>query len=145
MEKQFFTDCRLTLKSKPVFLEYSFCGMGFHQRVFFGFYKKAIYDYYSGSMYFVPFFLSDYIQPAFRKGKSSMFGVAMVGALIIYNWQGRPFVYAPNNQLGQVELIAREIVAKTDGKPFNFALITGGNSDHAYRYFSNSGEDHPLP
>ena len=24
---------------------------------------------------------------------------------------------------------------KAEGKPFNFALITGGNSDHAYRYF----------
>ena len=27
------------------------------------------------------------------------------------------------------------IMTKTNAKPFNFAIITGGNSDHTYRYF----------
>jgi len=104
---------------------------------FFGFYKKAIYDYYFGMMYFVPFILIGLLYKIFHyrdliwKG----FGLTIVGALIFYNWMGMPFQYPPNNQLGQVELIAREIVNNTDGKTFNFALITGGNSDHSYRYF----------
>lgn len=104
---------------------------------FFGFYKKAIYDYYSGMMYFVPFMIIGLLYTVLHhKGLWWKYlGAGIIGMLMLYNWQGRPFRYTPNNQLGQVELIAREIIAKTDEKPFNFALITGGNSDHAYRYF----------
>jgi hypothetical protein len=51
------------------------------------------------------------------------------------NLQGIPFRYPANRQLNQMETIAKFVEDKTEGKPFNFALITGGNSDHAYRYF----------
>ena len=27
------------------------------------------------------------------------------------------------------------MISKTDNKPFNFALLTPGNSDHGYRYY----------
>jgi hypothetical protein len=104
---------------------------------FFGFYKKNIYDYYFGIMYFIPFFLTGLLFKMFYY--KSIFwksiGIIFVGALLFHNWRGMPFQYQPNNQLGQVELIAREIISNTGGKPFNFALITGGNSDHSYRYF----------
>jgi hypothetical protein len=104
---------------------------------FFGFYKKAIYDYYFGMMYFVPFIIIGlFSMVLYYKGRVwRWLGLGIIGALAIYNWQGRPFLFEPNNQLGQVELISREVLQQTDGKPFNFALITGGNSDHAYRYF----------
>jgi 4-amino-4-deoxy-L-arabinose transferase-like glycosyltransferase len=104
---------------------------------FFGFYKKAIYDYYFGMMYFIPFFITGLLyKTVHEKGKIwRCFGMILVGILVIHNWEGRPFRFTPNNQLGQVERISREVIEKTDGKPFNFALITGGNSDHAYRYF----------
>jgi hypothetical protein len=55
--------------------------------------------------------------------------------LIFVNLWGIPFQYAPNRQLNQMETIAKFVNDKTEGKPFNFALITSGNSDHAYRYF----------
>src|SRR5258706_32199 len=55
--------------------------------------------------------------------------------LLYFNWQGRPFLYAPNNQLAQAKLIANEALSHTQRKPFNFALITAANSDHTYRYF----------
>ena len=51
------------------------------------------------------------------------------------NLWGIPFRYPPNRQLEQTKTIARFILEKAEGKPFNLALITGGNSDHAYRYF----------
>lgn len=104
---------------------------------FFGFYKKSIYDYYFGMMYFIPFFMVGLIAIVlWYKGTIARYmGILMIGALVVYNAFGMPFQYQPNNQLGQVELIAREIVNDSEGKPFNFALITGGNSDHAYRYF----------
>ena len=62
-------------------------------------------------------------------------GYGIVTGLVLYNWLGMPFRFEPNNQLGQVERIAEDVINNTDGKPFNFALISGGNSDHAYRYF----------
>src|SRR5258708_4480980 len=60
------------------------------------------------------------------------------------NLQGVPFRYTPNKQLQQMESIAQFVYTRTDGKPFNFALITGGNSDHAYRYFFTLWNHSPV-
>jgi len=104
---------------------------------FFGVYKKNIYDYYFGIMYPLPFFLTAaLLVDVFRiKGIGKIASSLCIASLLVFNWQGRPFIFEPNNQLSQVEKISKEIVSHTDGKPFNFALITTGNSDHAYRYF----------
>lgn len=104
--------------------------------LFFGFYKKNIYDYYLGIIYPLPFFflgLSIVFCSRGLLGKVLAYGVFI--GLLVFNWQGRPFLYPPNNQLGQVRNIAEAVVEQTEGEPFNFALISGGNSDHAYRYF----------
>ena len=104
---------------------------------FFGLYKKSVYDYYFGIFFPLPFLLlSLVIDGIMKRGKwAYTAGILIVFSCALYLWQGRPFLYEPNNQLKQVRDIAREIVNKTDNKPYNFALITGGNSDHAYRYF----------
>jgi len=103
----------------------------------FGIYKKSIYDYYFGLFFVVPFVFSALTLSALWKlkavGKYVSAGILVV--LLFFNWQGRPFQYEPNRQLLQAKTIAAAVLSKTDGKPFNFALITGGNSDHAYRYF----------
>ena len=105
--------------------------------ILFGFYKRAIYDYYFGIWFALPFFLTAlglyhikrirFIGPVIVTGT--------VAFLLWWNWQGQPFQYAPNNQLAQARSIAREAFHKTDSMPFNFALVTQGNSDHVYRYF----------
>ncbi len=102
----------------------------------FGFYKKGIYDYYFGLFYAVPFLCTALVL-RFLSAKKIGAGIAVVllSGLLYLNWQGRPFLSTPNNQLGQMRTIAAAALSKTDGKPFNFALMTGGNSDHAYRYF----------
>jgi 4-amino-4-deoxy-L-arabinose transferase-like glycosyltransferase len=102
----------------------------------FGFYQKAIYDYYFGIMFTLPFLLVGLLMYAVWKTKyGKVPALIFWGWLMFFNWQGRPFVYPPNNQLAQARLIAQTALAHTDGKPFNFALITGSNSDHTYRYF----------
>lgn len=102
----------------------------------FGFYRRAIYDYYFGIIFAFPFlFLGMIAQWLWKVKNARVFIVAAWVGLVIFNWQGRPFVYPPNNQLEQVKTIARTAFAQTNGEPFNFALITDGNSDHAYRYF----------
>jgi 4-amino-4-deoxy-L-arabinose transferase-like glycosyltransferase len=135
----FFKYVRLSSKQQELF----FIGMKlmflwvFTVLCFFGFYKKAIYDYYFGMMYFVPFWIIGLFYFVLeRLGMvTKLLGILVVGSLVIYNLMGIPFRYAPNDQLGQVERISKAIIDETEGKPFNFALITGGNSDHAYRYF----------
>ncbi len=102
----------------------------------FGFYKKGIYDYYFGIFFTLPFLLVSWVLFSIKKIRIVQGIVPLViAALLILNWEGRPFKFAPNNQLAQAREIARVAYEKTDGKPYNFALITNSNSDHAYRYF----------
>ena len=41
----------------------------------------------------------------------------------------------PNRLINQTETVAKFVIDKSEGKPFNFGLISDHNSDHAYRYF----------
>ena len=105
--------------------------------VLFGFYKRAIYDYYFGIWFALPFFVVAII--LYRVKQIRFIGMAismsMTVFLLWWNWLGQPFQYAPNHQLAQARGIAQAAIEKTGQKPFNFALITQGNSDHVYRYF----------
>lgn len=105
--------------------------------LFFGLYKKNIYDYYFEFLFPVPAILVGGLLAWFWN-KNMLLRISTGLLLIILlaiNLQGIPFRYPGNRQLQQTETIARFVLDKTGGKPFNFALITGGNSDHAYRYF----------
>lgn len=113
--------------------------------ILFGFYKRGIYDYYFGLFFALPFLLLALTAGviwrwlhSWRVGRTlkAYWAIPVVWIwLLWFNWQGRPFLYPPNNQLEQTKRIARAAVDKAEGKPFNFALITATNSDHAYRYF----------
>jgi 4-amino-4-deoxy-L-arabinose transferase-like glycosyltransferase len=107
----------------------------------FGFYKKPIYDYYLVFIFPLPFLLVGYLLAKvseLKKGKL-LYGVVISGiltlALIIFNLTNNPFKNEPNRQKDQIKRIAEFVISKTDNKPFNFALITPGNSDHGYRYY----------
>jgi 4-amino-4-deoxy-L-arabinose transferase-like glycosyltransferase len=123
--------------SKNSFIGLLLCMLWFAVVVLlFGLYKKAIYDYYFGIMFPLPFLLIGYALSKLCDVKNGTVVAAAVWiGLVVFNWQGRPFIYPPNNQLQQVQTIARVALDKTDGQPFNFALITDGNSDQGYRYF----------
>ncbi len=102
----------------------------------FGLYKKGIYDYYFGLFFALPFLLTALtLRVLSVRTLGKVLAIGVLGYLLYFNWQGRPFVNPPNNQLGQARKIAQEAMDKTGGKPFNFALLANSNSDHAYRYF----------
>lgn len=114
----------------------------------FGFYKKEIYDYYLGFLFPLPFFLVGHAisvllafrKPVLKKVSISKFIIPSVGMLIflaifIFNLEGNPFRSIPNKQKDQIKTIAEFIISKTENKPYNFALLTAGNSDHGYRYY----------
>lgn len=104
--------------------------------LFFGFYKKAIYDYYFGIFFPLPFlFVAIVLRVLGSSRVGKIAACVLFSILVIVNWEGRPFKNAPNNQLAQARMIAKEAYDKAEGKPFNFALIANFNSDHVYRYF----------
>ncbi|MEX2007657.1 MAG: glycosyltransferase family 39 protein [Candidatus Levyibacteriota bacterium] len=103
----------------------------------FGFYRKQIYDYYFGFMFPLPFILVG-IALAFLINKRKWYRYIAAGTflvLVILNLKGIPFQYEPNRQLKQIETIAKFVVDKSEGKPYNFGIVAAGNSDHGYRYF----------
>ncbi|MBF8250318.1 MAG: 2 protein [Candidatus Levybacteria bacterium] len=111
----------------------------------FGFYRKPIYDYYFGFMFPLPFFIVGILLKSLWKNKVGK--IVSVLILLILLWLNNltPFYkYPANRQLNQMEEISRFVLNKTDNKPFNFALITGGNSDHAYRYFFTVWQKEPV-
>lgn len=112
----------------------------------FGFYRKGIYDYYFGFMFPLPFLLVGVgLAKIFH---SNIFGrfiaVVILAALVSVNLKGIPFQHQPNRQLAQTKAVARSIFEKANQKPLNLALITGGNSDHAYRYFLEVWKNPPV-
>lgn len=122
----------------------------FYMGVFlFGFYKKDIYDYYLGFMFTLPFLLiGNLLSQIYLSSKLKIAGksIAVVVFLIlfIFNLYDNPFRFAPNRQKDQVKKIAEFVISKTANKPYNFALITQGNSDHAYRYYLELEKHAPI-
>lgn len=112
----------------------------------FGFYKKAIYDYYLGFLFPLPYLL---IGNAFyflwrRQAIFKILTVVAIGIIMVISIVHETLWIVPNRQMYQMQDISRFILEKTNNKPFNFALITGGNSDHAYRYFFTTWEHPPV-
>ncbi len=103
----------------------------------FGFYRKNIYDYYFGFLFPLPFILSaNFFLFLWEKGKLlRVTSIIFFVLLILLNLSGIPFRSAPNRQKDQVRQISDFVLSKTNGKPYNFALLTLGNSDQGYRYF----------
>lgn len=112
----------------------------------FGFYRKNIYDYYFGFMFPLPFILlGNFIFFLLNKKRILRYAaIIILSVIIINNFSAMPFRYPPNRQLAQTEEISQSVLDKTNGAPFNFALITLGNSDHAYRYFFKINQRDPV-
>lgn len=112
----------------------------------FGFYNKEIYDYYFEFMFPLPFLLVGYFLSFLwdKKGRYKMLSISIFGLLFFLNIHGVPFKNLPNRQMAQVKSIADFVLSKTNGKPYNFAIIAGGNSDHGYRYFFKLAGKDPV-
>jgi 4-amino-4-deoxy-L-arabinose transferase-like glycosyltransferase len=113
----------------------------------FLFYKKPVYDYYLGFLFPVPFLLVGLLFSGIWD-KYIKLGVFIVIASLILivsvNLKFSPILKPANQQANQVKAISDFVLSKTNGQPFNFALMTAGNSDHAYRYFFKLADRDPI-
>lgn len=108
-------------------------------------YKGPIYDYYFGIFFPLPFLVVGVVLWKLTRWQGGrVASVAILIGILGFNWQGRPFLYPPNKQLDQAKRIARTALDKTDGKPFNFALLADRNSDHVFRYFFDIWGNPPI-
>lgn len=105
-----------------------------------GLYKQNIYDHYLGflnpviylSMASIVGLLLQVKKP--YKNFSWILIILLVVSVVWVNLEKSPLKAAPNNQLHRTEQIADFIIQNTDGKPFNFALISKNNYDAAYQF-----------
>lgn len=103
----------------------------------FGIYRGVIYDYYLGSLFAVPFLFTGimiYTLGIYTK-EAKLLSVLIFLFLSFLFFKSSPLLATPNNLVRNTREIAEFVYQHTDGKPYNFALIAGKNSDHAYRYF----------
>ena len=139
-----FTAIYFLIKHKNKFVVILFLTWLLLGVLLFGLYKKPIYDYYLVFMFPLPFFLIGNLLGKLFDLKQKKIHYGMLLSLVFfsgifgYNLTQSPLLKPPNDQKGQALHIAEFIVSKTDNKPFNFALLSSGNSDHEYRYFMDT-------
>ena len=105
--------------------------------VSFGLYRGVIYDYYLGSLFTLPFiFTGIAISSLFQfKKYGKVFSLGILIVLALFNLKHSPLLTPPSNLMRNTQEAARFVFEQSQGLPYNFALIAGKNSDHAYRYF----------
>jgi len=109
------------------------------------FYTGTTYDYYLMFVFPLPFLLTAIALRTFMKiAIGAVAALAILLTIVSFQWQLLPLHQAPNRLVAQTKEIADFILKKTEHKPYNFALIAGKNSDHAYRYFLEIGGQPPV-
>ena len=113
----------------------------------FAFYNTGIADYYFGFLFPVPFLMVATFLFLLRRRLGRLGMPVFIAVLVFFSYHQLSkafFINRPNRQIDQTERVADAVIAQTDAQEFNFALITGGNSDHAYRFFLELKNHRPL-
>jgi len=116
----------------------------------FGLYKKEIHDYLFTILFPLPFLLVGNLiyvlmsQKKWNRYISSSLAIILFISISTLFYFDLPFRYGANRQRDQVKTIAEFVLSKTDNKPYNFAILSPSNSDHAYRYYLDILGDAPI-
>lgn len=112
---------------------------------FLRYYTGQIFDYYFGFMFPAPFLLTGLLISLVWKNKIlRLVSIALVVVAIGWFLKNGFYTLPPNRLIFQTQNVANFVIEKTENKPYNFALITDSNSDHAYRYFLEKENYKPL-
>lgn len=99
-------------------------------------YSGQIYDYYFESIFPAPFLLFGLFIYLLWNKAISRYLILAISIFILTAFLSKEFyIEQPNRLIQQTESISTTVIEKSENKNFNFALISGSNSDHAYRYF----------
>jgi 4-amino-4-deoxy-L-arabinose transferase-like glycosyltransferase len=109
-------------------------------------YQGQIYDYYFAFLF--PAFalvVGNFFGRLLSWFPVNLFALGGLAYLLGQMFSALPLRQAPNFQVEQTSSIARDLLNRAGGRAFNFALLSGGNSDHAYRYFFEVWGRAPVP
>jgi 4-amino-4-deoxy-L-arabinose transferase-like glycosyltransferase len=123
-----------------------------------GNYKQHIYDHYFGFFFPVPFLLTGWVlakiwdyknlpsaEPCFSNRLMGKITAAILLCFLVFlAVKESPLRYPPNQQLKRTQTIARFVLAKAQGEPFNLALLAERNYDEAYAFFMEVWGKPPL-
>lgn len=110
-------------------------------------YQGTLYNYYYGFLYPIPAISVSLVLNFLINKKFWGFKIITLGLLIYlsyFSYLGQPILKEPNNIINQTKNLTNVIIEESEGKPFNFALISSSNSDFAYRYFLEISGHKPI-
>ncbi|MFA6518423.1 MAG: hypothetical protein WCV93_02100 [Candidatus Shapirobacteria bacterium] len=94
-------------------------------------YKQHIYDHYFGFLFPVVFILFGYLISFLPR----LLFIPIILAIAIFSFLENPLRWSAPRQLATTEQIIDSIIANSENKSFNFALLAKMNYDPGYRYF----------
>jgi len=108
-------------------------------------YRGKMGGHYFNIVYvFVLIIISD-ILGKILKSKLKVIGIFFLLLISFFSIKAYPFWQSPNHQLDQTIEISSYVLTKyARSESFNFALVTNGNSDTAYRYFFDLWGNSPI-
>ncbi|PJE66570.1 hypothetical protein COU93_03615 [Candidatus Shapirobacteria bacterium CG10_big_fil_rev_8_21_14_0_10_36_6] len=101
-------------------------------------YKQHIYDHYFGFIYPVIFILLAITVSRINKYLAIIIVIILSGLSIFSN----QFQWEPPKQLVTTQQIDKSIIDKSNGEPFNFALLAKMNYDPGYLYYLSENKNY---
>jgi len=107
-------------------------------------YKGQLRYHYFEFLFPAPFLVLGLILSVAKSVKFKFILAVVALAATSYLVIKEPIWVQGSNLVNQTQRIAEEAIKLSNDQPFNFALITPGNSDHAYRFFLEIENHKPV-
>jgi 4-amino-4-deoxy-L-arabinose transferase-like glycosyltransferase len=110
-----------------------------------GLYKGQLHYHYFEFFFPVPFLLLGLCLSRIKNLSYKLIATAIAVIFCLFLLPKSPAWAEGSRLIDQTDKVASAVINLSGGKPFNFALITPGNSDHAYRFFLERHNSPPVP
>lgn len=110
-----------------------------------GMYRGHWHYHYFGFLFPVPYLLFGLLLSRISSRPAKLLILTLTISISIFMATTLPIWGQGSNLINQTHQIASTAAALASGKDYNFALITPGNSDHAYRFFLEKDGTPPTP
>jgi 4-amino-4-deoxy-L-arabinose transferase-like glycosyltransferase len=100
-----------------------------------GLLKQSIYDHYFGFLFPLPFLVFGLLFQELYTRKLKIVAIILLAGLTFLSLQQNPLKDQPQRQMQKVQEIDKSIIADSQNKPFNFALIAKQNYEEGYLYY----------
>jgi len=107
-------------------------------------YKGQLYHHYFELLFITPYMLTAFVLSKVENNSAKIMLSGFTGMASLFLVLRAPAWEEGSKLIDQTERISNQVIELSEGKPYNFALITEGNSDHAYRFFLEINKAEPT-